>query len=43
MATANQARATTVVGSYLADEQTAAVVFESRDWTDYVLIPPIRE
>lgn len=30
-------------GSYLADEQAAAAVFESRDWTDYVLIPPIRE
>jgi hypothetical protein len=32
-----------VDGSYLADEHAAAAVFESRDWTDYVLIPPIRE
>jgi hypothetical protein len=28
-----------VEGSYLADEKFAAAVFESREWTDFVLIP----
>lgn len=31
-----------VEGSYLADKKFAAAVFESRDWTDFVLVPPAR-
>lgn len=31
-----------VDGSYLADGKFAAAVFESRDWTDFVLVPPAR-
>lgn len=31
-----------VEGSYLADEKFAAAVFESREWTDFVLVPPSR-
>jgi hypothetical protein len=29
-----------VEGSYAADPKLAAAVFESRDWTDYVLVTP---
>lgn len=32
-----------VEGSYLADEKFAAAVYESREWTDFVLVPaPVR-
>jgi len=34
-----QLRAYLVEGSYLADPKFAAAVFESRDWTDFVLLP----
>lgn len=31
-----------VEGSYAADPKLAAAVYESREWTDFVLVPPAR-
>lgn len=31
-----------VEGSYAADPKLAAAIYESREWTDFVVIPPIR-
>jgi hypothetical protein len=39
---ATQLRGYLVEGSYAADEKLAAAVYESREWTDFVLVSPPR-